>query len=151
MIRIQSTGGTERKITPIFVCDICQKPIEEIGAGAAVFRGHGLGEDDLHDVLHVHKKKCLDIADLKLVGEGRQAPWHELRDHVNDVVAGMNIDLRQMIMTEANWTGALDITSYNELQEKISELFQWLHDHGVHSALWSEDFGDDDPIDETDG
>ena len=68
MIRIQSEGGVERRITPIFVCDVCNEPITDVGAGAAVFRDRGQGEDELHIVKHVHKGDCYNRAEAQLVG-----------------------------------------------------------------------------------
>jgi hypothetical protein len=60
MILMQSSGGIEQRVAPVFACDICGKPITEISNAAAVFRDCGHGEDELHKVLHVHKDDCLN-------------------------------------------------------------------------------------------
>jgi hypothetical protein len=38
----------------VFVCDVYDKPITDLRNAAAVFRGDGHGENELHQVLHVY-------------------------------------------------------------------------------------------------
>lgn len=135
MIRFRSSGGLERRITPVFVCDICGKQITNIGGGAVVFRNRGVGEDELLELLHVHKGKCHDQAEAQLVG-GDKGPWHELADHLNAIAAGMGVTIRDMINKEAGWTGALTPGQHNALQGRITKLGDWLRAHGVSSPLW---------------
>lgn len=135
MIRIQSEGGVARQIVPVFVCDVCGNAITNIDEGAAVFRDHGLGEGELHTVMHVHKRRCHDQAEAKLVGENG-GPWHELRDHLNDVVAGMGVTIRGIIGREVVWTGTLTPSQNDELEKRITELGDWLRNHGIRSPLW---------------
>lgn len=135
MIRIQSEGGINRRITPVFVCDVCNEQITDIVKGAAVFRDRGHGEGELHTVLHVHKGSCHNQAESMMVGRSG-APWHELRDHLNDVVTGMGVSIRDMIEREVVWTVALTSEQNSQLQVLISELGDWLREHGVVSPLW---------------
>jgi len=135
MICIQSEGGIDRRITPVFVCDMCNEPITDIAIGAAVFRDRGHGEGELHTALHVHKGRCHKQAEAQLVGR-TGGPWHELGDHLNDVVAGMGVTIRGMIGREVAWSAALTPDQHNELQGRISELGEWLREHGVASPLW---------------
>ena len=94
-----------------------------------------LGEEELHVVLHTHKGSCHDDAEARLVGPSG-GPWHELQDHLNDVIAGMGFTIRGMIDREAGWSGALTPQDHEELQKRITELGDWLREHGVASPLW---------------
>jgi len=75
MIKILNEGSFAY---PIFVCDVCNKRIDDIGLGAAVSDRSG-GDGEIQDVLHVHKGACHEKGDEKL---GGIATWKELQDHV---------------------------------------------------------------------
>lgn len=62
---------------PFFVCDICGETIEA-RIGAAVF--DMLLKKAFVDVLHVHKGKCLNIAEQRM-GKPRLG-WDELSVHI---------------------------------------------------------------------
>ena len=134
MIRIQSDGGVERRIPPIFVCDICNDPITKISNALVAFRDRINGEGDLQAVLHIHKGRCHDQAQAQMIGKSSLA-WHELRDHLNDLVASMGVTVRSMIDREVSWSGALTPNQYSELQDRITDLGDWLRKHGVSSPL----------------
>lgn len=93
MIKLQSRGGREHIIVPVFVCDVCGEAITDVSSGAVVFRGFGVGEDELLHLMHVHKGPCHDRADVMLCGTERAA-WDELEVHVNEIVASVGIRLR---------------------------------------------------------
>jgi hypothetical protein len=137
MICIQSTGGIERRNTPVFVCDVCKKPITDVRNGAAVFRGDGHGENELNEVLHVHLGACHAEADTRMAG-GSVAPSQQLADHFNGIASRIGFTIRDIINKEVGWTGALTPDQHNELQDRITELGNWLRQHGASSPLWSE-------------
>nr|WP_199045288.1 hypothetical protein [Dyella sp. ASV24] len=75
MIKILNKGGLTY---PIFVCDVCNKKINNLGLAAAIFQRSEI-EGEVQNVLHVHKNACQDKGEKKL---GGIAPWQELQDHV---------------------------------------------------------------------
>ncbi len=93
VIKFQSRGGRERLIAPVFACDVCGEAITDVGAGAVVFRGLGVGEDELLELMHVHKGRCHDRAEARMTGSS--GPWHELSDHVSEIIAEVGIDVRE--------------------------------------------------------
>lgn len=76
MIRVLEKSG---RSCPVLLCDICGERIENLGLGAAVFP-RTTAEDELREVLHVHKRACHDAAERQLAGL-KGAPWQELQDH----------------------------------------------------------------------
>ena len=132
MIKFQSRGGDERLIVPVFACDVCGVVITDVGSGAVVFRGLGVGEDELLDLLHVHKGRCHDRAEAILCGRER-APWFELSDHVNDLLGGLGITIQEMINRETDWSCALTPSDHRELQRRIADLSTWLRAHSISS------------------
>lgn len=62
---------------PLFVCDICGERISSAREAAAVF--HMLAPMPHIDVQHVHKGKCLDIAERNI---GYGFGWQELSEHI---------------------------------------------------------------------
>jgi hypothetical protein len=135
MIRFRSSGGQEHEIMPVFVCDICGNAITDIRSGAVVFRNRGVGEDELLELLHVHKGNCHDQAEARLT-PGASGPWHELEDHLGELAAGMGVTIRKLINKTVSWTCCLDPNQYNALQDRITELGNWLREHGISSPLW---------------
>lgn len=75
MIKILNQGGLT---CPIFVCDVCNMKIDDLGLGAAIFQRSEV-EGEVQDVLHVHKNACHNKGEQKL---GGIVPWQELQDHV---------------------------------------------------------------------
>lgn len=67
----------DEKNCPFFVCDVCGETIEA-RIGAAVF--DMLHEKAFVDVQHVHKGRCLNIAEQRM--GGRRIGWDELSDHI---------------------------------------------------------------------
>lgn len=138
MIRFQSRGARERRLTPVFVCDICEQPIMDLTGGAVVFRNRGVGEDELLELLHVHKGVCDQQAVARISGQGH-TPWHELADHLNEIAYGAGATIRGMIEREVSWSVDLSSNDQEELQRRVSDLRDWLCEHGLHSRLWCED------------
>lgn len=134
MIRFRSSGGQERNITPVFVCDICDQAIVSFGGSAVAFWNHGVGEQELPELLHVHKRTCHDEAEMRLAGRG--GPWHELADHLNELVMGLGLTIRGMINREVAWSDALNPTESAELEQHIEDLAEWLREHAGPSPLW---------------
>lgn len=136
MIRIQSSGGLNWRISAVFACDVCGEPITDIRNGVAVFRSFGQGEDELHEVLHAHKGECDRRAVERLVGQQRGL-WFELSQHLNELVMGMSVNIRDMINQEPDVTMRLTPSQYQELQDRITGLGTWLRDHGIESPLFN--------------
>jgi hypothetical protein len=76
VIRVMNKNG---KTCPILLCDICEKQIDNLGMGAAIFPRSST-EGEITEVLHTHKKSCHDIAEKRIGGKS-SAPWQELQDH----------------------------------------------------------------------
>jgi hypothetical protein len=134
MIKFQSRGGREHLIFPVFTCDVCGQAIADVGSGAVVFRGFGVGGGELLELMHVHKGRCHDQAEARMCGS--RGPWHELADHVKEIQAGLGITIRDMINREVGWSCALTPSEHFELQRRITRLFRWLRARGVSSPLW---------------
>jgi hypothetical protein len=79
---------------------------------------------------------------VKLAHEFRPFSY-ELADHLNDIVAGMDFTIRGMIDCEVNHSGQLTTTEHGELEQRISDLQDWLCEHNVHSPLWCGVHGED--------
>jgi hypothetical protein len=94
-----------REAVPVFVCDICNKPITDIADAAAVFRERGRCEGELHTVMHVHKGDCHDRAMAQLGGCQGDARWAELQDHLNDLMVAAGVTLRTIIDRGMVWSG----------------------------------------------
>jgi len=89
------------RYSPIIVCDICGRKIDNAMEGAAVFNNRTPSGDLLPDgaiqpVIHAHKGKCHDLAESK-VGEHDAAVWIELETHVRFLVHNTGLDLKQML------------------------------------------------------
>ncbi len=136
MIRMQSSGGIDSRILPVFVCDVCKKPIRNIRDGMAVIRSFGLGEDELYDVLHVHKSTCNSDA-VRQSGAQESGPWFELVHHLNDLTIGMGVTIRDFINNEIGSAGMLTPSQSQELEASITELGEWLRDHSIESPFFN--------------
>lgn len=63
---------------PVFVCDVCGESIKRAGRAAAVYRLDYKAART--DVQHVHKGRCLDIAEERI---GKGFGWAELHEHID--------------------------------------------------------------------
>jgi hypothetical protein len=135
VIRIQSSGGPDLQISAVFVCDVCKEPITDIRDGVAVQKSLGQGEDELYDVLHAHKGACDGLA-VERLGARRSGPWFELRQHLNQLVLGMHVSVRDMINQEPT-VMVLTPSQYKELQDRITDIGEWLEEHGIESSLFN--------------
>ncbi len=79
---------------PIIVCDICGDMIGKDNDGAVVFRDDAKPNEKF-DVLHVHKGKCLDLAEERL---GDRAGWQELGAHIYWLACNLEIDQKTFAM-----------------------------------------------------
>lgn len=82
---LQRDGG---RFATVLVCDICGDMISSDREGAAVFRDDARPNEKF-DVLHVHKGKCLDLAEERL---GNRAGWQELGAHIYWLASSLEID-----------------------------------------------------------
>ena len=138
MIRIQSVGGPDAiGVQPVFVCDICGKPITKIEGGVAVIRDVGKGKGELDEVLHAHKKTCMRKAEARLQGKRAvPGPWYELEAHLNDLAMGVGATIQSMVYYEATLKPILKPAEDVELRKRLTDLGNWLREHGVSAPLW---------------
>ena len=136
MIRMQSSGGLNGQISTVFVCDVCKEPITDIHNGVALCRSFGQGEDELYDVLHAHKGAC-DKRAVERLGARPSGPWSELSHHLNELVMGMHVSVRDMINQEPSVMANLTPNQHKELEDRITNLAEWLREHDIESSLFN--------------
>lgn len=63
---------------PMFICDVCGESIKDARHAAAVFNMTASAALRI-DVEHVHKGKCMEIAERRI---GKGFGWSELAEHI---------------------------------------------------------------------
>jgi hypothetical protein len=144
---MQSRGGRNLRVNPVFVCDTCMLPIASVRDGVAIHRNLGVGEDELLELKHAHKGVCQDRIETMLGDE--DAPlWDELAVHIMDLAGNSKLTISDMIMRIQVQSCLLDPDQQTELRDQISDLVNWLCNRGVHSSLWCEECPKDPNNDE---
>ena len=78
----------------IVVCDICEKRIEDAGGGAAVYPSV-YTEEEILEVLHVHRGSCRKMAEKKLGGKNNTVS-DELIDHMLNACASVGLSVEEL-------------------------------------------------------
>ncbi|MEA5420778.1 hypothetical protein VB712_16215 [Spirulina sp. CCNP1310] len=88
MIKVFKEGNVT---VPMFVCDICNKPITDGEMAVAVFQNLPLLDGiETAEVLHAHKGRCHDVAEKRL---GKTAGFDELTNHCRYLLNNASIKL----------------------------------------------------------
>ena len=92
MIKIFQEGVES---VPMFVCDICGKPIKEPDNGVVVFKNL-MKNGESCEVLHAHKGRCHDLAEERITKTGAYVGWNEMIDHLALLVQNTGFTFDQL-------------------------------------------------------
>ena len=101
MIRILHNAERRR---PILTCDVCERQITNARLAAALFNSNStdLNNGDLQNVVYVHKGRCFDTAESRMMELGVQPGWNELTRHLSRLLHSVGLTADQVEPPDEN-------------------------------------------------